>query len=368
VTAVAEALREIRDLADDLSRRVTAALATIDRPAPAWQAGARRDFEAGRAVKLIAADAGVDPTRIYQLVKAGGWQRPATAPAIPKAAALRRLEAKASGAAAQPGKTVPRRLPRPSPSSSRATAPDVNPFERASAPTKEQREKAARAERNDRFRTAWAAGESIAALQCAFGYRSRSGVIGLARYLRLPSRAIDQTGSAEEQRIARKHDRQTRKADRDARFRQLYEAGASISKLCAACDLTSERGVRRLATILGLPARGADMPVSKSEKPKRYWQFRARAEQVAAAQERFAVAASTSDVVAAAKLYLQRKGVVVYAAAVADNPDSAVRPQDGDVLKVDGRAMSLDEMVAKARTLGFRADAIVPLLRRPEVA
>jgi hypothetical protein len=57
---------------------------------------------------------------------------------------------------------------------------------------------------------------------------------------------------------------------------------------------------------------------------------------------------------AAAILFLQRKGMAVYTAAIASYPDRVPRRDERDILSVGGKRMSRADMIDQARSLGFK--------------
>lgn len=163
---------------------------------------------------------------------------------------------------------------------------------------------------------------------------------------------------------AKRQYRKAAKAERDARYRARWEAGASFATLRAEFGLVSDNAVLIKAVRLGLPARAGDtIPAPAGRGPKATSTgIRMALEAKRAAVERLAAAAAAPDTIAAAKRFLQQKGVVIYAATVSE------RGADPDLLKVDGRPMLPQQMVDHAIAKGFVAAAAAPLLRRPGAA
>lgn len=205
------------------------------------------------------------------------------------------------------------------------------------------------------FREAWHGDVPADELARRFGLKGRPGVWGMAGMLGLGFRAIDAADS--DRRLAEaRATREQGRASRDDLFRRLWLADVPLETLRARFGMQSGRGVKKKASDMGLTARACDAPPPRPKKlPMR---IRASIEEREAAAARMA-ALATPDRLRAARLFLQRKGVVIYAATVVDGSAGE------GLLKVDGRNMTADAMVAKAVRLGFDAATESPLLRWP---
>lgn len=297
-----------------------------------WLDTARRLFEVdGLSHGDVAAQVGVSRGRISQVVKEYAWSRaadrPADASAMQRGPAAKRENRKAASLvvaarAEAPTRRSPGRRPRPTPHSELDGGVEGN-----AGPKNSDSDVPA-------------ASEASPPPTATIAARVRPAA-GTKPGPSIPPRKAE-------------------KAVVDARFRDLWAAGAPYADLRTAFGLVSDHAVLIKAVKLGLSARQSDkVPSTQRRGMRTQNSMTMLLERRRAAEERLSAASATSDVIASAKLYLQRKGVVVYAAAVVDG--AAAHP---DLLKVDGRAMDPQQMVAHAVKYGFDPENIAPQLRR----